>query len=788
MQNQKILLNVKNLYKFFIKNESIFKAINNASFHVNESDFFGIIGESGSGKSTIGKTIIRLLTPESGNIIFDDKVISDKSNSKQINKFLAKNMQMVFQDPMASLNPKKNVLNLIAEPLVVNKSLKRITKEQAKRYKNISIDAKGFILKKQFEYSEQFYLSFYKETIAQYKQTIEKVNHWRFDDSINFSENKFSFFSLLDDLDQMVKKNFTIAFDYIKKYQGIIDEYDEYLKTNDIMIAMTKCLTLENTIKEMLNNIQYTDTYLSIINEIKELEENKKVLMESKYFLSEEETKKFIIAFIKTLKKDFSLLRKELSTTTNYLDALNIQIKMLQKALNIEGIFNFDKLNELDKQDILSAYERINEVTFNWIKEKFEIVDKLRVNDDQKEIGSLNTWIKSFNPKEEITKLDLMSVYDVSSYNSYEKVLITKTEIASIDKSIEELKQTKLDLENNKTNLLDEKIVNEKKTSLNSLKVKLEHNLNKINSLKKNENILLSKEYRKKHEELLKEVRHYKTKLNSLVKELDKLVTLKKQEFIKRYKHEKCTLETYDLKTFKTDLKIKRKSPKVVFFEFKNNVEILKLYESLLDFKKWKVDLRYLDLKDNIKLNMVYKSLNEVGLKNEHAYRYPHEFSGGQRQRIVIARALINNPKLIIADEAISALDVSVQAQVINIMKRLAKEKNITFIFIAHDLSMVNYACNRIIIMHNGRILEKGDTEEIFKNPIHPYTISLMNAAPELSKIHINLAQYSDRRSNYNPKAVNDYLSSFYPVEGDKEHFVFGKKEEVIGWCQKTLH
>jgi len=127
---------------------------------------------------------------------------------------------------------------------------------------------------------------------------------------------------------------------------------------------------------------------------------------------------------------------------------------------------------------------------------------------------------------------------------------------------------------------------------------------------------------------------------------------------------------------------------------------------------------------------MVYSILSKVGLAREHAGRYPHEFSGGQRQRIGIARALITNPKLVICDEPISALDVSIQSQVVNLLKKLQKELGLTYLFIAHDLSMVRYISDRIAVMHKGKIVELADAEELYNNPLHPYTRSLMSAIP----------------------------------------------------------
>ena len=130
------------------------------------------------------------------------------------------------------------------------------------------------------------------------------------------------------------------------------------------------------------------------------------------------------------------------------------------------------------------------------------------------------------------------------------------------------------------------------------------------------------------------------------------------------------------------------------------------------------------------KLKKVIDILNEVGLSEKFLEKYPHEMSGGQRQRVVIARALINDPELVICDEPVSALDVSVRSQVLNLLKDLQKERNLTYIFISHDLSVVEYLCDRVAVMYLGRIMELAYKKQLYGNPLHPYTRALLSAIP----------------------------------------------------------
>ena len=176
----------------------------------------------------------------------------------------------------------------------------------------------------------------------------------------------------------------------------------------------------------------------------------------------------------------------------------------------------------------------------------------------------------------------------------------------------------------------------------------------------------------------------------------------------------------------------------------------------------------------------VEKILAKVGLAPEHAERYPHQFSGGQRQRVGIARALIMNPKLIIADECISALDVSIQAQVVNLMKDIQQETGTAYLFIAHDLSMVKYISDRIGVLHLGHLLETGTTEEIFEHPVHPYTRSLLSAIPLPNPVveKRRVAESYD----YAASGIDYSKGTSHHVEGS--HYVKCTDEEFAKWCK----
>lgn len=169
------------------------------------------------------------------------------------------------------------------------------------------------------------------------------------------------------------------------------------------------------------------------------------------------------------------------------------------------------------------------------------------------------------------------------------------------------------------------------------------------------------------------------------------------------------------------------------------------------------------------------KIIQDVGLLPEHLTRYPHEFSGGQRQRVGLARSIVMEPEFIVADEPISALDVSIRAQVLNLLKKFQKERDLTYLFIAHDLSIVRFISDRIIVIYKGKLVEIAETEELFNYPLHPYTKSLMSAIP----IPDPILENEKELFVYDP-SIHDYSEEQpHMVDLGNGHFIYGSDSEI---------
>ena len=233
-----------------------------------------------------------------------------------------------------------------------------------------------------------------------------------------------------------------------------------------------------------------------------------------------------------------------------------------------------------------------------------------------------------------------------------------------------------------------------------------------------------------------------------------------------------------DKKIYKKEKKYLNKSMQIIF---QDSTSSLNPRMTVADIIAEPLKIQGIYNSKEERLNKVYEMLNLVGLDKSYINRYPTEFSGGQRQRIGIARALCINPEFIVADEPIASLDVSIQAQIVNLFKKLQRERELTCLFIAHDLSMVRHISDRIGVMYNGKLVELAEANELYNNPIHPYTKSLLSAIP------VPDPKYAKRRIKirYNP-SIHDY-SEDKPkwIEMSSGHYVYASEKELYAYDQE---
>ena len=770
MEKKKIL-KIENLNKFFINRNNYKIALDNISFDVTEGDFLGIIGESGSGKTTLGRTIIRLNDATSGKIKLFNKNISNKKISKQENLTICRSMQMIFQDPLSSLNPKMNILKMISEPIVINKSLKKenikIIDSRHKANFLFEYEILSGLAKNKYEKLYEYYVE-YKKII---NETITKIDDFKFTNNDSWTE---SFSDLETTFDHYIMSQKPVIEIINKMYENakkIIKAYDKKVKTNDLDPIYSKYIEYANNLDEA--KADFGNKENSINNLKKKFNKIKKDIA---FFKSN----RLVRSEIKDLKIHIKLNSNGMKIAKTKRDYNFKKILLMRDRLKLEILDDFLNFENVDEENLINEYRNIRDIIDEFFKNEFT-----RIFDEN----------ISENYEEKMTSIDYDLIKKEIENNLSKSLIYFKNKLQMVDEKNKIIINVLL---SEKTMIAEEisklklKKKEQEKTFYSS-----ESYIQKNNDFKKikEELNLIRKEKHKKHNDFIykslselkekikiesNEVKNRKIflskRLNILIKEL---IDIRPNDLANFSKKDVSQVIKKNTKSMKEQLKNKMSSFKLIDFEFTKILEYYFIEERICSSNRSKLFFYRNDFLKIMILEKVFELLESVGLKKEHAYRYPHEFSGGQRQRIVIARALINDPKIIIADEAISALDVSIQAQVVNMMKELCDKRDVTFLFIAHDISMVHYICNKVIIMHNGKIVEKGSTNKIFKNPIHPYTQSLLKAVPELWKMDVDLSLFGDN-SNYSESYSISNKPYFMKVEND--HEVLATKEQFDKW------
>ena len=720
------VLEVQHLKKYFTvgtgKDRLVVRAVDDVNFDIYKREVFGLVGESGCGKTTTGRTVIRLYKATDGRVYLNGNLV---------------------------IAGYQKHLDNIAK---IKKEAKyKISKLEPHSAKIVAINEEKTIKVEDIQHQIQDLKFAQKEEISKLKNPLEVYKIQKYE----------------------VKKDHDLKVDNIK-YQYNLEK--------------------ENIESECINI--YKEEYDLKVRIEKNTFENKLSGLKDSAALTKEE----IELRIGRLKEENAKNLKSLEEEYTPLIAQGEQERLSRKDIG-------PKLQELkDKRDAQLQKE----------KEKFEAKSAAIVVPNHHEINEAVREVKERTAAQIASLKAEIKVVEAKAKEQVLEVKATKKEVVNKfnSKKPDNLATLKVEHEKNLKALSDKYLplikqesskVLPKEAIANDLAL-LEEKYNK-DLAKLNESDLPKDKAKKEKDKLTLSYNNSKEKLvNKTVNKYEVEYNEKKEDLVEKYNKNVKLASSYNAIYKDKASKIKADMKEKIAFE-RREIREIKYANRSKEAKERALEMQMIFQDPIASLNPrmtvkeivgegllikgthtkeeidaeVDKALELVGLSADYKTRYPHEFSGGQRQRIGIARALIMNPTFIIADEPISALDVSIRAQVINLLTQLKQELGLTILFIAHDLSVVRFFCDRIAVMYYGKIVELAPSEELFAHPMHPYTQSLLSAIPQpdpdyekgRKRIHYNPMQHDYRRDK---PTFREIANGHFVLANDKE-FERAKKE-----------